>query len=1059
MRKITAISIIYLFLGLIWIYASDYILFFREKDMEDLHAFQNYKGFAFVFASTVLLFLIQLVTFRKTLLRKSDEIITSLSGNSLLNDVLNGIPLGLAVFRLDSLEEVITTKNFLKALGWENHKFNDLEELSKSVFTESAQYEKFKLELEQGLKSRNLDHLRWNNLLVNTRENNVRVVKLHLIPLSDFNLVIAVASDMSEAMQNRHQLEMALEVSLIGTWVFDLKNNQALNNNWARMLDYHPNDLSRDLNNFLEILHPDDLPVVRNMLKKVMMGERNEFVIEIRMKSKLGDYRWMQSRGKVTLYDDQNHPVELSGVHIDITSQKKSEKKLKNYSYRHNAAIEGADLGVWDMDIKKGENYVNDRWWEMLGYDSQVQDYSLEVFKSLLHPEDKDLPEKELLRIEKGGKNNVDIILRMLHSDGNYRYIRDRGKVVEFDENGKIQRMIGTHQDITEIKNYEFELEEKEARILNIANNIEGVIYQYMLSADGSDQITFMTKGVEDLFELTVSEAMKDASKIWNQMNKEDLQSTMESVQESARTMKPWSHTTRFITPSGKKKWIHGMGTPRKREDGTIIWDMLALDVTDNFKNQIKVTEYSNRLEKAQEIGKMGYWEFDLKSNEITWSDTIYKVYDRKPELGPPSMQELMDYMSDDDSRLVLSNALQKAIEEGESYDIAYRISTPKGSKFIRAIGYTNKDGNEKITKIHGIAQDITDQKLLERDLIEQKEYFRILTENASDAIIACDAQGRLTFFNETLRKWVGHEDPSLPPSKWPEKYKLYTFDGLRQLDESELTLVRALHGEKINASRFMIKSHDQVRLAEANGSALYNSNGLKIGAMVVIRDITERVEQQTLLNNAFLEGIEQERETLATEIHDSLTQNLGIVSMNINNLLVEKSELAAEKRIRKALEYLDISIDQSRNIAHTLMPKTLNDFGLVGAVSELVDIHREIEDFNIELLYNEDLRAGADIELHLFRVIQESIRNVRKHAEAKNCTINLTFGKEKITLTIMDDGIGFDTSLDTVADDVGIGIRTMENRIIKLNGQFQVESDRGGTSVFIEVPLKDQNG
>lgn len=230
-----------------------------------------------------------------------------------------------------------------------------------------------------------------------------------------------------------------------------------------------------------------DLEKGLNFFKEGYDRERKRFVVnravekgipyneELQIVTAKGNLRWVRSRGQAI--HKKGVCVRLYGTFMDITEEKNLQLSLSQNEERLTAAVNGADLGIWDVNLKNQTNYVNEQYLEMLGYSLDSVNYDQDFFASILHPEDLYLPFKEIERIENGGENNIELVLRLKHKDGSYRRILDRGTVVEFDENRKVIRMVGTHLDVTETlelqENLQHSLEEKVVLLSEIHHRVK----------------------------------------------------------------------------------------------------------------------------------------------------------------------------------------------------------------------------------------------------------------------------------------------------------------------------------------------------------------------------------------------------------------------------------------------------------------------------------------------------------------------------------------------------------------------------------------------------------
>lgn len=354
---------------------------------------------------------------------------------------------------------------------------------------------------------------------------------------------------------------------------------------------------------------------------------------------------------------------------------------------------------------------------------------------------------------------------------------------------------------------------------------------------------------------------------------------------------------------------------------------------------------------------------------------------------------------------------------------------------------------------------DVTDRKMAELKSQERQAYLRSLYENAFDGILSCDEEGRLIYFNKKLQEWVGDLSRDIDRKEYPRAFGLYTFDQSRLLKPEELSLSKALKYGEIKNNRFTIFNdiHKEARFVEANGARIVNEKGIIKGAIVIIRDITEVIQADAAVSNAVLDAIDEERAKIASELHDNIIQTLGISRMNLSNLVIESPSLAQSNEYQNVKKYLVQSMEHARNLSHSIMPVSINDFGLVLSIQEMLDDLPLAQQINIHFSWNQDLRVDSILEINLFRIFQEAISNVEKHAQATDVWITLLFTEKEVKLTIEDNGIGIDPHYSQRKERRGIGLVTMKNRIERAGGHFHLDSSASGTSLVFKAPLSQR--
>ena len=234
--------------------------------------------------------------------------------------------------------------------------------------------------------------------------------------------------------------------------------------------------------------------------------------------------------------------------------------------------------------------------------------------------------------------------------------------------------------------------------------------------------------------------------------------------------------------------------------------------------------------------------------------------------------------------------------------------------------------------------------------------------------------------------------------------------------------------------------SDDDLRLAET----------LAARAAIAV-DLSERVSRDAL--RRVVDAQEQERKRLARELHDETGQALTSILLGLKPL--EQAAASDDDRAAAAsLRELVVSTLQDvRRLAVELRPSALDDFGLAAAVERLAETFREQTGMRVDLESNlGDERLPPEVETVLYRIVQEALTNVVKHAEASRVSILLTGKDGGVAAVVEDDGHGFDPQ---ATGDAGLGLVGMRERVVLAGGRLQIESAAGaGTTLAAEVPL-----
>jgi two-component system, NarL family, sensor kinase len=200
------------------------------------------------------------------------------------------------------------------------------------------------------------------------------------------------------------------------------------------------------------------------------------------------------------------------------------------------------------------------------------------------------------------------------------------------------------------------------------------------------------------------------------------------------------------------------------------------------------------------------------------------------------------------------------------------------------------------------------------------------------------------------------------------------------------------------------------------------------------------------------------ERRRIARELHDSVGQYLAGLKINLNQLETD-SRVDGPKMIRETIALTDYAIQEVRTISHLLHPPLLEELGFLPAARWYVDEYGKRSQVKVSLRVGERIeRLPREVEIALFRVLQESLTNVYRHASAQSVDVRILCDDGHVTLTVADDGKGIPPDVlarfrDGAAS--GIGLAGMRERLAEFGGQINVESSSGGAVVQAVIPTK----
>jgi signal transduction histidine kinase len=250
-------------------------------------------------------------------------------------------------------------------------------------------------------------------------------------------------------------------------------------------------------------------------------------------------------------------------------------------------------------------------------------------------------------------------------------------------------------------------------------------------------------------------------------------------------------------------------------------------------------------------------------------------------------------------------------------------------------------------------------------------------------------------------------------------------------------------------------------------GSPLDPSD-LSKGVIVAAMDITEFKRAEDLvfnLSQMLMQAQERERQMISRELHDGIAQNLSTLKIGCDLLFDDQPAIPYELKMKMA-KYsglIDQTISTVRNLAYDLRPPVLDQIGLVRALEIYCDEFSENSGIKVDFQSAgiHKLNFDSNTEIHLYRLVQEGLNNIRKHAHAERATIKMVGAYPNIILRIEDDGKGFDVKARELKLDKEkrMGLRSMKERVNLLQGRMTIQSrPMKGTKILITYPFKGKN-
>jgi PAS domain S-box-containing protein len=541
----------------------------------------------------------------------------------------------------------------------------------------------------------------------------------------------------------------------VGGWEWDIcSDTWTCSENWLRLhgcSNRHPK--TEDL---LTIAHPDDRDRIRGAFGRAV-SEGVDYEIEHRIiRPDTGEERIIRALGRPEL-DRDGKAVKLFGSVQDVTEQRKTEDELRRTKILLEASIESPqDLIVLSLDREYRYLYFNTTHAEImrLVYDAHIG-IGDRIFEYMAVEEDIERAKSHYDRAL-AGEGHVAIDQ---YGDG---HLRSTYEVRYSPIHTGARKIIGLTvyaQDITDRKQNEKLLEQSNTD-LRLAQRIASIGTWTLDPEIGVPQWTEEVYRIYERDPKLGPHPLADYKKIYRGQSWERFNN---AIQGAIRDGTPYDIELRLDLPSGNVKWVQAICEPEtevgpkgRRLRGTI------QDITARKQAELKIRESEEKLKQAQALGKIGNWEFDVASKRITWSEEVFRLFERDPSQGPPDFEENMAYYHKEDAER-LQEQVRIAVEKGITAEDDYRVTLPSGrSVWQHGKIFKETDEQGRTVRLLGTVQDITDRKLLEQSLEIERKRLSMLLEAFPGFIYLQASDHTVRFANEYFVKQFG--DPRNKP-------------------------------------------------------------------------------------------------------------------------------------------------------------------------------------------------------------------------------------------------------------------------------------------------------
>lgn len=468
---------------------------------------------------------------------------------------------------------------------------------------------------------------------------------------------------------------------------------------------YTPQDLEGKT--LWEALTPDEIELIEPIYRESLAGIETPHEIAYDDRALL-----LQS---VSVKNDAGEAIAGMVVAQDITERKQAQAQIafqaSLLSQVRNAVI-ATDLDgritYYNAFARDLYRFADDR---ILGQ---------RIFEAIVPPCEYDRACEIFARVQQQGYWEGEIIVQRLDGSTFAAYLIN---TLIRNADGEPVGFLGVSTDISDRKRAEEQLRQSEARFQKLVANIPGTIYQFRLGSNGTYCVPYASHACREIFEIDPELIREDASAIFAQIDRQDLVEVKRAIAQSSRTLEPFYCEYQIRTASGKTKWIQSISRPERQANGDLLWDGVAIDISDRKLTEEALRRSERRYELATRAAKVGVWEWNLLETEFYLDPNIKDILGYRPEEMPANLQAWMSYIHPDDRPQVLEAARAHLCGKVGEYILEHRLSHKDGSfRWFLVRGQAIRDKRFKVVRVVGTYTDITELKQVQMALSEAKE-------------------------------------------------------------------------------------------------------------------------------------------------------------------------------------------------------------------------------------------------------------------------------------------------------------------------------------------------
>jgi PAS domain S-box-containing protein len=510
------------------------------------------------------------------------------------------------------------------------------------------------------------------------------------------------------------------------------------------------------------------------------------------------------------------------------------------------------------------------------------------------------------------------------------------------------------------------------------------------------------------------------------------------------------------------------------RKDKSVVWVNLtvsaARDGNGRLKHFISLVEditgrreaegIHARLAAIVESSDDAIVSKDLNGIITSWNAGAERIFGFAPEeaIGQSIMLIIPPELRQEEREIIARLRRGERIEHFETV----RVNKSGGRINVSLTISPLRDSRGRVVGASKIARDITQRKQVETFLHESQTKLALALESSQTAMFEWDVAARRGPWNPQMAAIYGFSpvESFITDKEWRS---LFHPDEIERLSKESLRIANDKNQNQFHFEYRAVRPDGGLRWILSHGRIVRDARGMAVRMIGTHTDITDRkqfeeAEKARELTGKLLQVQDQERRRIARELHDSAGQLIAALQMNLIPMESEASDISPDfsKGIRQSLDLLRQLSGELRTVSYLLHPPLLDEAGLPSALRWFIEGFADRSKIDVKLEVSPNLgRLCPEMEMTIFRVVQECLTNIHRHSGSRQATIQVLDSADEIRIEVRDFGKGMRIPGKNGSHDFryGVGIQGMRERVRQLNGQLEIRSDADGTIVSARLP------